>query len=84
MPSPDTITVSQLLRLVGTPEAPVIIDVRTADDFEADPRLIPGAVRRDWQTVRNWAAGHGCTKRALEPRCSKAAPRRGRPLGRRS
>jgi rhodanese-related sulfurtransferase len=56
MPSPDTITVSQLLRLVGTPEAPVIIDVRTADDFEADPRLIPGAVRRDWQTVRNWPA----------------------------
>lgn len=58
MPAPDTITVPQLLRLVGTPEAPLILDVRTAEDFDADPRLIPGAVRRDWQTVAAWAADH--------------------------
>ena len=36
--SPD-----QLNRLIGTPEAPVILDVRTAEDFANDPRLIPTA-----------------------------------------
>lgn len=55
MPAPDTITVPQLARLVGTPEAPVILDVRTPEDFAADPRLVPGAQRRDWQAASTWA-----------------------------
>jgi rhodanese-related sulfurtransferase len=55
MPSPDAITVSQLSRIVGTPTAPVVIDVRTADDFDADPRQIPSAQRRDHTKVRDWA-----------------------------
>lgn len=46
MPSPTEITVSQLSRLVGTPSAPVMIDVCSAKDFDADPRLIPTALRR--------------------------------------
>ena len=46
MPSPDEITVAQLSRLVGTPDAPTLIDLRIAMDFDADPRLVPGAVRR--------------------------------------
>jgi hypothetical protein len=33
MPSPTEITVSQLSRLIGTPSAPVIIDVRIDEDF---------------------------------------------------
>lgn len=45
MPSPTTITTAQLSRLVGTPDAPVIIDVRIDEDFDADPRLIPTARR---------------------------------------
>ena len=46
MPSPTTISIDKLARLVGTPNCPALIDVRTDEDFAADPRLIPGAVRR--------------------------------------
>ncbi len=56
MPSPDTITVSQLMRLVGLPDAPVLLDVRIDEDYAADPRLLPGEVRRDWQAAPAWAA----------------------------
>ena len=45
MTSPNEITVPQLSRLIGTPSAPVIIDVCIDDDFNADPRLIPTAFR---------------------------------------
>jgi len=55
MPSPDTITVQQLTRLVGTPDAPNIIDVRTDEDFAADARLLPASARRDWRTAATWA-----------------------------
>ncbi len=45
MPSPTEITLPQLNRLIGTPAAPVIVDVCIDEDFEADPRLIPTAFR---------------------------------------
>ncbi len=38
MPSNTEITASQLIRLVGLPNAPAIIDLRTQEDFEADAR----------------------------------------------
>ena len=47
MAAPNEISVSQLARLVGTPDAPALIDLRTPEDFEADPTLIPGAARHD-------------------------------------
>ena len=43
MPSPTEITVAQLSRLVGLPGAPVLADVRTQEEFNSDPRLLPGA-----------------------------------------
>jgi len=55
MSSNTEITVSQLARIIGTPAAPVIIDVRTGEDYDADPRLVPAAVRRDFRTVSAWA-----------------------------
>ena len=45
MPAPTEITVSQLSRLIGTPQAPLIIDVRIDEDFALDPNFIPGAKR---------------------------------------
>lgn len=45
MASPDSITVSQLSRLIGTPDAPVIVDICIEPDFKADPRLVPTAFR---------------------------------------
>jgi rhodanese-related sulfurtransferase len=47
--SPD-----KLARLIGTPKSPVLIDVRIDEDFDADPRLIPGSVRRDYRTLDTW------------------------------
>ena len=43
MPQFGQITPAQTFRLVGTPDAPVIFDVRIAEDIAALPRLIPGA-----------------------------------------
>lgn len=54
MPSPTEITVPQLSRLLGLPGAPTLIDVRTDEDFAVDPRLVPGAGRRDYRTVADW------------------------------
>jgi len=45
MPSPNEITPTQLSRLIGTPSAPIVLDLRIDDDFDDDPRLIPGALR---------------------------------------
>jgi rhodanese-related sulfurtransferase len=44
MPSPTEITVSQLARLIGLPNSPLLIDVRS--DGASDPRLIPGSIPR--------------------------------------
>jgi rhodanese-related sulfurtransferase len=55
MAAPDEITVAQLTRLIGTRDAPTILDVRVDDDHAADPRMLPGSVRRDYRTVASWA-----------------------------
>ena len=58
MPSPTSISVDKLLRLIGRPDTPDLIDVRDDDDFAADPRLrARRAVRRPAATVTDWAAG---------------------------
>ncbi len=45
MAAPNEITPDQLLRLIGTPGCPQIIDISIDPDFDDDPHLIPGAVR---------------------------------------
>ena len=54
MSSFTTISVDKLSRLIGTANTPALIDVRTDEDFAADPRLIPGAVRRSHQDAADW------------------------------
>lgn len=51
MTAPHTITPAQLARLIGTPEAPVLIDICIDDDFNEDPRLIPTAVRHPFKHI---------------------------------
>ena len=51
MPSPTQITVPQLSRLIGLPDAPVIVDVCIDEDFESDPRLIPGSFRHPFTDI---------------------------------
>lgn len=55
MPSPTEITVSKLSRLVGLPHCPAIVDVRTDNDYESDPRVIPGSVRHPGLNPEQWA-----------------------------
>lgn len=45
MASYNEIPVSTVSRLIGTPDCPVLLDVRIDPDFDDDPRLIPGAYR---------------------------------------
>ena len=56
MPSITSISVEKLARLIGTPGCPALVDIQTDPDFAADPRLIPGAVRRPWDRVNDGAA----------------------------
>jgi len=61
MSSPTTISSDKLARLIGTANRPALIDVRTDEDFVADQRLIPGAVRRNHQAAPDWGkefSGH--------------------------
>lgn len=51
------ISTEKLARLVGTPKCPTLIDVRIDEDFDIDPRLVPGSARRDYRNVQEWAAG---------------------------
>ncbi len=55
MSSFDTITADKLARLIGTPRSPALVDVRSDEDFEAAPRLIPGSVRRRYDRAPDWA-----------------------------
>jgi rhodanese-related sulfurtransferase len=59
MPSPTTISIDKLSRLIGTPNCPALIDVRTDEDFAAEPRLIPGSARRPFARVEEWAPALG-------------------------
>jgi rhodanese-related sulfurtransferase len=57
MPSNLTISADKLSRLIGTPNCPSLIDVRTDDEWAIAPVLIPGAVRRTHSDPQAWAAG---------------------------
>src|SRR3569833_2402810 len=71
MPSHPQITAAQLTRLVGLAGAPAIIDVRNDEDFAADPRLIPGSIRRDFATVSAW--GRDFVGRQVVVSCQRGA-----------
>src|SRR5690349_12305878 len=55
MSSYTTISPDKLSRLIGTANMPALIDVRTDEDFAADQRLIPGAIRRSHQDAGDWS-----------------------------
>jgi len=57
MSSNIQITAVQLSRLVGLPDAPVLVDVRIDEDVAADPRSLPASERRSHRNVAEWA-GH--------------------------
>jgi rhodanese-related sulfurtransferase len=69
MPGPNSLTADKLFRLVGRPDTPVLIDVRSDDDAEAAPRLIPGARRLPVETIVTWADAYA--GRAVVAACAE-------------
>lgn len=57
MPVLNTISSEKLVRLVGIPAGPVVIDVRPEDEFATEPLLIPGTLRRSPDDIGRWAVG---------------------------
>lgn len=63
MAAPNEISPAQLLRLIGTPDAPVIVDISIDPDFDDDPFLIPGSFRHphtDLAGLKTRLAGRPC------------------------
>ena len=51
----NSISAERLVRLIGTPRCPALIDVRPKDDFEISPQLIPGSTWRTHSDASEWA-----------------------------
>jgi rhodanese-related sulfurtransferase len=73
MPAFTAISADKLARLIGRPDCPTLIDVRTEEDFAADPRLVPGSVRRSHQDVAGWAGELGTVGRSAVVICRRGA-----------
>ena len=58
MATPDSISVAQLARLLSTPDAPTILDVRIPDDIARDPRFLPCSRFEPAKKVPGWAASY--------------------------
>ena len=58
MPGHAAITPAQLSRLIGTPDAPVVLDLRLPEDLAADPLVIPTAIRVAHTDLLPLPAGH--------------------------
>ena len=79
MSSYSSISPDKLSRLIGTANAPALIDVRLDEDFAADPRLIPGARRHLRRNLADWHALWGYSLPAVPPLSPEAGEQRYRP-----
>lgn len=71
MPSPNSISVDKLFRLIGRPDSPALVDVCLEEDFAAHPYLVPGAVRRPWAEVPAWGPAFVSAGRPAVVICNK-------------
>jgi rhodanese-related sulfurtransferase len=55
MAAPNMISIDKLVRLIGTPKCPMLVDVRPQEDFEADPYLIPSSIHCASNKLEDWA-----------------------------
>ena len=55
MASINSISPEKLARLIGTPSAPALVDVRNDEDFAAAAKLLPGSRRLPHKSVDDWA-----------------------------
>jgi rhodanese-related sulfurtransferase len=56
MSSINSISPDKLARLIGVARCPALIDVRTDEDHESDPRLLPCTLRRRPESVSDWSS----------------------------
>jgi len=70
MASFNEISVQKLSKLIGTPDCPVIIDVRIDEDFEDDPELIPAILRNEDVNVEILEGGQFAWRDANMPMVS--------------
>jgi rhodanese-related sulfurtransferase len=54
---PATTSVSELAKVLGTPRAPIIVDVRRDEAFKTAQHLLAGAIWRSPQRVEHWRDG---------------------------
>jgi rhodanese-related sulfurtransferase len=71
MAAPNSIKSDKLARLIGTPASPIVIDVRTQEDFDADPRLLPTSLKRSHRNVAEW--GESCAGKPVVVVCHHGA-----------
>jgi rhodanese-related sulfurtransferase len=57
VPAINAIAIDKLVRLIGTPACPAIVDIRSDSECAVAPLLIPGAARRSMATIAQWAPG---------------------------
>jgi rhodanese-related sulfurtransferase len=69
-----SISLENLTCLIGAASGPALIDVRSDEDFSADPTFIPGAVRRNYASVAKWAdIFHALSAIEVGQKCAKCA-----------
>jgi rhodanese-related sulfurtransferase len=54
---PATTSISELAKVLGTPRAPIIVDVRRDEAFKTAQHLLAGAIWRSPQRVQHWCDG---------------------------
>ncbi|NML04195.1 sulfurtransferase/chromate resistance protein [Sphingomonas sp. G-3-2-10] len=73
MSAPNTISLDKFVRLVGATGALSVIDVRSDAEFAADPRSVPGAVRRAPADIAIWSPACAGRRVVVVCRDGKAA-----------
>src|ERR1700674_1836767 len=58
MAAPNTISIDKLVRLIGTPKCPMLVDVRPHEGFDAALHLIPSAIRCTSAQLEDCAKGY--------------------------
>lgn len=71
MSQPNAISVDKLGRLIGRPDTPILVDVRTDEDFARAPRLVPGSIRRNAAEAPAWAPTFAATGRVAVVICQR-------------
>jgi rhodanese-related sulfurtransferase len=55
MHAPNIISIDKLVRLIGTPKCPTLIDVRTQEEVDATPHLIPSSRHLVFEKQEVWS-----------------------------